>query len=80
MEIEREHCNRYQRRFLFHEITNKQKHLKQLNKHLDYETNMLNNKVTWMKGFAVTYSIDIVMKTYKSKVDAAYEKNLYMNN
>ena len=80
MEMEREHRNRYQRRLLFDEITNKQKHLKQLNKLLDYDTNMLNNKVIWMKDFAVTYSIDIVMNAYKSKVNAAYEENLSMNN
>ena len=33
-----------------------------------------------MKDFAVTYSIDIVMNAYKSKVNAAYEENLSMNN
>ena len=53
-ETERKHRNRYQRRLLLDEIANKHKDLKQLNKQLDYETNILNNKVTWMKRFAIT--------------------------
>ena len=80
--MERKHRNRYQRRLLLDEIANKHKHLKQLNKQLDYKTNILNNKVTWMKRFAITYSINIVMNTYKSKIEATHEKkfnNLYTN-
>ena len=44
--MERKHRNRYQRRFLLNEIPNKQNHLKQLNKHFDYNTDILNKKVT----------------------------------
>ena len=48
--MRRKHRNRYQRRrFLPDEIANKHKHLKQFNKQLDYEINILNNKVTWIK-------------------------------
>ena len=81
--MQRKHRNRYQRRRLLpDEIANKHKHLKQFNKQLDYEINILNNKVTWIKRFAVTYSINIVMNTYKSKVEATHVKKfnkLYMN-
>ena len=81
--MQRKHRNRYQRRRLLpDEIANKHKHLKQFNKQLDYEINILNNKVTWIKRFAVTYSINIVMNTYKSKVEATQVKKfnkLYMN-
>ena len=68
--MERKHRTRYQRHLLLDEIGNKHKHLKQLNKQLHYEANKLNNKLTWMNRFAVTYSINIVMNTYKSKVKA----------
>ena len=48
--MRRKHRNRYQRRHLLpDEIANKHKHLKQFNKQLDYEINILNNKVTWIK-------------------------------
>ena len=76
------HCNRYQRRLSLDEIANKRKHLKQLNKQLDYETNILNNKVTWMKRFSITYSINMVTNTYKNKIETTHKKkfnNLYMN-
>ena len=82
-DMERKHRNRYQRRFLLNKIPNKQNHLKQLNKHFDYNTDILNKKVTWMKDFADTYSIDIVMNTYASKVEATHEKkfnNLCLND
>ena len=69
-EMERKHRTRYQRCLLLDEIGNKHKHLKQLIKQLYYEANKLNNKLTWMNRFAVTYSINIVMNTYKSKVKA----------
>ena len=80
--MERKHRNRYQQRLLLDEIANKHKHLKQLNKQLDYETNIPNNKVTWMKRFSVTYSINIMMNTYKNNMETTHEKkfnNLYMN-
>ena len=80
--MERKHCNRYQQRLLLDEIANKHKHLKQLNKQLDYETNIFNNKVTWTKRFSVTYSINIMMNTYKNNMETTHEKkfnNLYMN-
>ena len=45
-DMERKHRNRYQRCFLLDEIPNKQNHLKQLNKQFDYNTDILNTKVT----------------------------------
>ena len=44
--MEQKYCNQYQRCLLLDKIANKHKHLKQLNEQLDYEANVLNNKVT----------------------------------
>ena len=75
--MEQTHRNRYQQCLLLDEIASKQhKHLKQLNKQLDYKTNILNNKVTWMKRFAFIYSINIVMNTFKNKIETTHEKKL----
>ena len=46
------HHNRYQQRLLLDETANTHKHLKQLNKQSDYETNIPNNNITWMRHFA----------------------------
>ena len=42
--------NRYYRRLLLDEISNKCNGLKLLNKQLEMETNILNDSSTWMKG------------------------------
>ena len=76
------HRKRYQRCLLLDKIANKHKHLKQLNKQLDYEKYTLNNKKTWMKRFAITNSINIAMNTYKNMIEITQEKkfnNLYTN-
>ena len=51
--------NKYYRRLLLDEISNKHKRLKLLNKQLEMETNISNDSTTWMKGICIRYSIDI---------------------
>ena len=62
--------NRYYRRLLLDEISNKHKGLKLLNKQLENETNILNDSTTWMKRLSIRYSINIAIISYVKKMMA----------
>ena len=49
-DMEKKHRNRYYRRLLLDEISNKHKRLKQLNKKLDDDLYLLNNNATGIKS------------------------------
>ena len=76
--------NRYHRRYLLDEISNKHKRLKSLNKQLSNETDTLDSNITWMKSICISYSISInivitkyigkVQQTHKKKLDNLFEK------
>ena len=55
---------RYHRRLLLHEISNKHKRLKSLNKQLASENDTPKSNVTWMKSICISYSINIVITKY----------------
>ena len=59
--------NRYHRRLLLDEISNKHKRLKSLNKQLANETDTLNSNVTWMTSICINYSINIIITKYINK-------------
>ena len=65
--MEKKHRNRYYRRLLLDEISNKHKRLKQLNKQLEDDLFLLNNNATWMKSKCVVYSINILIHAYIKK-------------
>ena len=60
--------NRYHRRLLLDEISNKCKRLKSLNKQLASETDTLKSNITWVKSICISYSINVVITKYKEKV------------
>ena len=68
--------NRYHRRLLLDEISNKHKRLKSLNKQLANETDTLHSNVTWMKSICISYSINIVITKYIEKVKPTHKKKL----
>ena len=53
--------NRYYRRLLLDEVSNKQKRLKLSNRQLKNETNLLNDTTTWMKGVCICCSINLAI-------------------
>ena len=60
--------NRYHRRLLLDEISNKHKRLKSLNKQLASETDTLKSNVIGMKSIGISYSI-----SFKSLSNEQYE-------
>ena len=74
--MEKKHCNRYYRRLLLDEISNKHKRLKQLNKKLDDDLYLLNNNGTWIKSKCIVYSINILIDAYIKKTQVTYNQKL----
>ena len=66
--------NRYYRRLLLHEIPNKHKCLKLLNKQLEMENNILNDSTTSMKGICICYSISIAIISYVKNIQQTHDK------
>ena len=74
--MEKKHRNRYYRRLLLDEISNKHKRLKQLNKQLDDDLYLVNNNATWMKSKCIVYSINILNDAYINKTQVTHNKKL----
>ena len=79
-DMEKKHRNRYYRRLLLDEISNKHRRLKQLNKQLDNDLYLLNNNVAWMKSKCIIYSVNIdayiqkTQVTHNKKLDRLFKK------
>ena len=75
--------NKYHRRLLLDEVSNKHKRLKSLNKQLTIETDTLKSNVTWMKSICcsswrlISYSINIVITKYIKIVQWTHKKKLH---
>ena len=75
--MEKKHRNRYYRRLLLDEISNKHIRVKQLNKQLDDDLYLLNNNnATWMKSKCIVYSINILIDAYIKKTQITHNKKL----
>ena len=68
--------NRYYRRLLLDEVSNKQKRLKLSNRQLKNETNLLNDTTTWMKGVCICCSINLAIICYFKNIQQTIAKSL----
>ena len=75
-DTEKKHRNRYYRRLLLDEISNKHKRLKQLNKQLDDDLYLVNNNANWMKSKCIVYSINILNDAYIKKTQVTHNMKL----
>ena len=66
--------NRYYRRLLLDEVSNKQKRLKLSNRQLKNETNLLNDTTTWMKGVCICCSINLAIICYFKNIQQTHSK------
>ena len=74
--MEKKHRNRYYRRLLIDEISNKHIRVKQLNKQLDDDLYLLNSNAIWMKSKCIVYSINILIDACIKKTQVTHNKKL----